>query len=109
MGRPYWQDWEAEYERLPDRTKATQLPPDCEGQLRALGAAIKATGMPLSGPTMAAAAAGIVLAELWAKGWTITQRETRPVCGNCRTYLDAPGVKPGRGGWCGDCLSEIGG
>jgi hypothetical protein len=27
----------------------------------------------------------------------------RPVCADCHTYLDGPGVKPGRRGICGDC------
>lgn len=37
----------------------------------------------------------------------IVQRASqRPVCADCQVYLDAPGVKPGHGGICGDCRAE---
>lgn len=36
----------------------------------------------------------------------IVERGQRPVCADCQTYLDAPGMTPGRDGICGDCLAE---
>lgn len=68
-------DFAEEYERWSSRpTSRTPPSVDDEAEVRALAQALKATGLPLAGAMTAAAAAGVMFAELRDAGYVVTRR-----------------------------------
>lgn len=65
--------WDEEYAAAPGKPQPPQLVPRNEGEVRAVGKALKSTGLLIAGPATAAAAAGVVLSELRRLGYDLVR------------------------------------
>lgn len=64
-------EWSEEYDLAPDRPTSPVTVPINEATARAVGKALKATSLPISGAMTAGTAAGIVLSELQHLGYWV--------------------------------------
>jgi hypothetical protein len=65
--------WDEEDAAAPGKPQPPQLVPRNEGEVRAVGKALKSTGLLIAGPATAAAAAGVVLSELRRLGYDLVR------------------------------------